>query len=129
MAADLKTRFRELTSMKYVDQAKWYLNGYWEQHAQQEAENIWKIAHKFIELDPKKGDGCELDEFLAHKFLESFGETLTVIALRERLRKIDLDCNGRMALLEYLASKFDKSVQEIVALPQGSNKEKVRNRI
>jgi DNA repair exonuclease SbcCD ATPase subunit len=124
--ADIKTKFRELTSMKYVDQAKWYLNGFWEQHAQKDAENIWKITQKFIELDTtKKAEGCELDEFLAHKFLESLGETLTVLALRERLRKIDLDCNGKMALLEYLASKFDKSVQEIIVAPQGSNKEKL----
>lgn len=46
---------------------------------QTEAENVWKVTHKFIELDPKKGEGCELDEFQAHKALEAFGETLTVI--------------------------------------------------
>jgi hypothetical protein len=70
-----------------------YLNGFWTEGAQQESENIWKFAQKFIELDDKKkAEGCELDEFQAHKFLESLGETLTVVALRERLRKIDLDC-------------------------------------
>ena len=37
--------------------------------------------------------GNELDEFQAHRFLELVGETLTVIALRDRLRKIDLDMN------------------------------------
>jgi hypothetical protein len=42
--------------------------------------------------------GCELDEFQAHKFLESLGETLTVVALREKLRTIDLDCNGRSSI-------------------------------
>ncbi len=74
-----------------------------------EAENIWKYAQKFISLDEtRKGEGSELDEFLSHKFLESLGETLTVVALRERLRKIDLNCDGKMALLEYLAFKYGK---------------------
>ena len=59
--------------------------------------------------------------FQAHKFLESLGETLTVIALRERLRKIDMDLNGKMALLEYMAFKYSKSVPSVVASPQGSN--------
>ena len=33
------------------------------------------------------------DEFEAHKFLESLGETMTVIALRERLREIGIYFN------------------------------------
>jgi hypothetical protein len=35
--------FLELTRMKYVDQAKWYLNGFWGS-AEKEAENIWKMV-------------------------------------------------------------------------------------
>ena len=51
-------RFLELTRMKYIDQAKWYLNGFWRDGAEQESENIWKITQKFIELDEKKkGEG------------------------------------------------------------------------
>jgi hypothetical protein len=120
--ADYKTKFSELTRLKYVDQAKFYLNGFWTEGAEKEAENVWVAAHKFIELDDKKkGDGCELDEFQAHKFLESLGETLTVVALREKLRKIDLDANGKMALLEYLAYKYSKTVEAVVDSPQGDN--------
>lgn len=71
-----KTRLLELTRAKYADQAKWYLNGFWKDGAEQgswrkrfclirlEAESIWKFAHKFSELDDKKKkEGCELDEF------------------------------------------------------------------
>jgi hypothetical protein len=102
-------KFLELTRMKYVDQAKWFLNGFWTEGAQEEAENIWKYTHKFMELDKKKkAEGNELDEFEAHQFLEYLGETLTVIELREKLRKIDLDCNGKMALLEYFSFKYNK---------------------
>jgi len=55
------------------------------------------------------------------KFLESLGETLTAISLREKLRKIDLDMNGKMALLEYLAFKYNVTIIEIVDSPQGDN--------
>jgi len=119
-------QFKELTGMKYVDQAKWFLNGFWMDGAQQETETIWKTTQKFIELDPKKATGCELDEFWSHKLLESFGETLTVLALRDRLRKIDLDCNGKMALLEYFCSKYNKSVKQVINAPQGDNTEQVQ---
>ena len=51
------------------------------------------MAKLFSKLDQRKGDGCELDEFWSHKFLESVGETLTVIQLRERLKAIDVDNN------------------------------------
>jgi len=120
-----KTRFTELTRMPYVDQAKWFLNGFWEDGLEKESENVWKFAQKFIELDPKKKEGNELDEFWSHKFLESLGETLTVIQLREKLKKIDLDANGKMGLLEYLAFKYQKTVPQVVNSPQGSNKKEV----
>jgi chromosome segregation ATPase len=114
--------------LKYIDQAKWYLNGFWADGGEAEAENIWKYTAKFIELDTKsKKAGCELDEFMAHKFLESLGETLTVLALRDKLRKIDLDANGRMALLEYLCFRYSKPVSAAVNNPQGGgdNKDQV----
>jgi hypothetical protein len=50
----MEARFLELTRMKYVDQAKWFLNGFWKEGAEQEAETIWKCTQKFIELDDKK---------------------------------------------------------------------------
>jgi len=124
--ADLRTKLTELTRMKYADQAKWFLNGFWTEGAEPEAENIWKFAWKFIELDERKKEGNELDEFWSHKFLESLGETLTVIKLRETLRQIDVDANGKMALLEYLMFKYQKSIPDVVNAPQGSNQEELR---
>jgi hypothetical protein len=63
--ADNKPTFGDITRKKYDEQAKWFLNGFWKQGAQEEAENIWKFTQKFIELDTqKKKEGNELDEFL-----------------------------------------------------------------
>jgi len=121
-----KNQFLELTRKKYSDQAIWYLNGFWlDGGAEQESENIWNCAHKFIELDSRKKEGNELDEFWSHKFLESLGETLTVIQLREKMRKIDLDANGKMALLEYLMFKYSKKIPEVLNAPQGDNREEL----
>jgi len=44
-------------------------------------------SNTYIDLDlEKRNEGCGVDEVRAHKFLESFGETLTVMAMREKLR-------------------------------------------
>jgi len=91
-----------------------------------DAENIWKYAQKFIELDSKKKEGNELDEFWSHKFLESLGETLTIIQLREKLRKIDVDMNGKMSLIEYLIFKYNKGIEATVNAPQGGNEEEIK---
>jgi len=71
----------------------------------------------------KKKNGNELDEFKAHQFLEDIGETKTVVELRDTLRKVDIDMNKRMALVEYLLFKYSKSVQELLTLPQGDQKQ------
>lgn len=64
---------------KYAEQAKWYLNGFWNEGAQQETENVWNFTQGFMKFDEKKASGNELDEFWSHKFLESIGEALTVL--------------------------------------------------
>jgi len=124
--AKLKTDFHKLTRMKYSEQAKWYLNGFWESGGEKEAENVWNFTQGFIKFDEKKAAGNELDEFWSHKFLESIGETLTIVELREKLKKIDMDKNGRIGLLEFLAFFFEKSVKQVVDAPQGANAAEVR---
>jgi len=126
MDKDTKTRFFELTRMKYDEQGKWFLNAFWAEGFQGEAEAVWKCAQKFIELDQKKKGGNELDEFWSHKFLESLGETLTVIRLRETLRQVDLDANGKMALLEYLLFKYQRAPKDVINAPQGDNSEELQ---
>jgi len=123
--AKFREKFDALTKKNYVGQARWFLNGFWNDGAESETENVWKFAQKMIELDKRKKEGNDLDEFEAHKFLEAQGETLTVIALREKLRQIDIDNNNRMALIEYLIFKYKKSVEATVNAPQSDNKEEM----
>jgi hypothetical protein len=40
--SDLRTRFLELTRLPYAEQAQWFLNGFWKEEGEKEAEQIWK---------------------------------------------------------------------------------------
>ena len=55
-------------------------------------------------------EGCDLDEFNAHRFLERLDETKTVKQMRDELREIDMDFNKRMAIVEYLLWRYGHSV-------------------
>ena len=117
-AAD-KEVWDDIEKRCYADQAIWALNGFWEK-LESEAEMIWTWVQKMGELDEAKGAaGCELDEFWSHKFLESLGETMTVIAMREAFRKIDADFNKRMSILEYIMFRYNIEPHEMCTAPQG----------
>ncbi len=123
VTSEQQAAWSEIVNKKYADQAIWFLNGFWED-VKDHAEDVWKWVELFGQLDQeKKAEGCELDEFWSHKFLESLGETMTVIEMREKFRTIDVDFNKRMSLIEFLSFRFKKSIQEVIDAPQGYNKE------
>eukprot|EP01119_Soliformovum_irregulare_P002146 TRINITY_DN1228_c0_g1_i1.p1 TRINITY_DN1228_c0_g1~~TRINITY_DN1228_c0_g1_i1.p1 ORF type:complete len:270 (-),score=110.43 TRINITY_DN1228_c0_g1_i1:82-891(-) len=124
--ADLLAGFKEVTAKKYADQAQFFLNAFWPENGK-DAEDVWKYWNKIVELDlDKKKEGCDLDEFNAHRFLESNGETKRVVELRETLRTIDRDFNKRMALIEFLLFRYKQEVKELMSRPQGSNEEELK---
>jgi len=99
MALNGKTeiqKFEDLCTRSYKQQATWLLNTFWLDFAQKEADKIWGYSHKMAELDHEKGkDGCELDELQAHRFVEAFHETLSVVDMRKKLREAGVDKNTR----------------------------------
>eukprot|EP00727_Mastigamoeba_balamuthi_P011378 m51a1_g6863 hypothetical protein (454) ;mRNA; f:144180-145907 len=112
-------KWNEIETLPYARQAKWMLNGFWEK-LEPEAENVWKWTQKFVELDQdKKAEGNNLDEFWSHKFLESLGQTMTVVQMRESFRSIDADFNKRMSIIEYLMFRYSIKPVDVVAAPQG----------
>lgn len=127
-----KSGFAELTSKVHSEQAKWWLNGFWNKDCGEAmAEKVWEITHSFIELDIGKPvlygsksmevkETCDLDEMKSHRILEILGETMTVQALRKRLKALDIDNNHRMALSEYLLDHFKQSPADLVNSPQGT---------
>uniref|UniRef100_A0A2R5L0R6 TolA-like protein n=1 Tax=Hirondellea gigas TaxID=1518452 RepID=A0A2R5L0R6_9CRUS len=113
-------RLQTLSSRIYSDQAKFFLNHFWNTFGENEADNVWNYTQKMEELDEKSGKkGNELGEMIAHRFLEQFGETLTVRQLREVLRDIDIDTNKKVSLSEYLLFKFKVDWHELVNSVQG----------
>ena len=119
ISAEDLAKWEEISTKKYADQCKWILNGFWGK-LEGEAENIWKWCQTFSELDPEaKADGHELDEFWSHKFLETLGETMTVIEMREKFRKIDADFNKKMSALEYIIYRFNLNIHAVINAPQG----------
>ena len=119
ISAEDLAKWEAITAKKYADQCKWVLNGFWDK-LEVEAENIWKWCQTFSELDPEaKAEGHELDEFWSHKFLETLGETMTVIEMREKFRKIDADFNKKMSALEYIIYRFSLNIHAVINAPQG----------
>jgi len=116
----MRAKFRDITKKDYNGQAKWYLNAYWADGGNDQAEEVWTIAHAFMVLDPKKKKGNELDPVLSSHYLQGLGKAMTALELKEELRRIDVDANGLMALMEYLLFKFRRLVSACINNPQGS---------
>jgi len=118
-------KFKNFTSINYIEQAKAFMNAYWFA-VSNEVENIWNWTHQFIVLDHDNGkEGCDLDEFNAHRFMEKLGDTKTIRDLRDELRDIDMDFNKRMALIEYLLYRYKYTISDFVRRPQGGNSEEL----
>jgi len=120
-------QFKTVTSKNHKDQAIYFLNAFWEEHGK-EAEDVWKWTQKFIELekdkwntdhkdekDKKYTPGTDLDEVLARKVLESFGETMTAIAFREKIKALDIDNNKRIGVIEFCLHKFKCDVKDLLS--------------
>jgi len=79
-------KLAELCNRNYKDQAVWFLNAFWHQF-ESEAERLWGYCLKCADLDiEKRAEGTGLDEVRMHKWLETQGETLTVVDMRSKLR-------------------------------------------
>jgi len=129
--------FNAVTKKPYKDQAIFYLNAYWPEEfdkSEDAREAVYKAWHQFIEIDKlqweevnkkvwKQGwsEGNSLDELFSHKYLEKIGRTLTVVAFRGEFRKIDVNFDKRMAMLEYLLFEHKHSVADVMDKPQGDN--------
>jgi len=125
--ADDFAKLQDLQSRPYKAQAIWFLNAYWD-NISNEAERFWKYAHKLAELDLQKGkEGNEVDEFLAHKFLEFFQETLTVREMRDNLRETGAikAAPKYVPLIHYLIFKHKVNWKELVNASQGGNQKEI----
>jgi len=124
IGGELLKAWKDLIKKPHQEQAIWFLNAFWNGGVKQFSEDIWGFNLKFNELT-KLGDKSQndLDELVGHKFLETVGETMTVLQLRAKLSEVDIDKNKRMCISEYLLFKFNKSAHDLVNAPQGDSAE------
>jgi hypothetical protein len=129
MAAIDVQKLEALTKLTYKEQAVWLLNGFWSTLSG-EAEALWTIVHKCAEIDTvNKAQGCALDEFQAHRFLEHFKETHTVQGLREKLRSTGALTGPvirTVPLIHILIIKYGVDWRELANAPQGNKEEIVK---
>eukprot|EP00808_Paulinella_micropora_P016941 g27504.t1 len=113
-----KKTFQQVTAQVYAEQAQFFLNAFWDDVGEAEAENIWNWHQGYLNYDRQQfnaipenkrkdpnaewSEGSSLDEFWSHKFLETVGKTLTVVEFRRQFKQIDIDFDNRMAFVEYL---------------------------
>ena len=112
----------EVSQRTYSEQAIFFLNAMWDEHGEQ-AEEVWNYAATLVSLDDRGAAGNEVDEMKSHRFLEKFGETMTVLELRKQMREIDHDGNKHMALIEYLVFHFKVDIETMLKRPQGTNED------
>merc|ERR1712100_519077 len=128
-ANDLE-KLHSLCAKTYKEQAIWFLNSFWEEFAQKEAETIWNYVGTNAELDLENhADGCGLDEMKVHVFLEKFNETLTVREMRAKLRSTgaigEAERPKTVPLTHYLLFNYNADWHALVNASQGDNSKEI----
>jgi len=124
-------RLQAICNKTYREQAVWFLNCFWVDFAEREAETLWQYVLKSNELDLEHHEnGSALDEMRAHVFLEKFDETLTVRDMRDKLRSTGaIGQNERpktVPLTHYLLYKYNADWRKLIDEGrQGGNKEEM----
>ncbi len=83
-----------------------------------------------LEIDPKGAEGKDVDEMLAHRFLEKLGMTLTALKMREALRDIDIDFNRMVSMSEYLLYRYKEqgaNIKTLVNSTGSDNQEEINS--
>ena len=83
------------------------------------ASQVLECADGFKKyLEPQ---GVSLSEVDSHRLLEELGRAKTYQEMRDVIREIDQDSDGRVSLIEWLLFEFKKSVNEVTIRPHPSS--------
>ena len=129
--ADDHEKFVNLCKTTYKEQSVWFLNAFWNDLGEKEAERMWEYVQKCSQIDlENKEEGSGLDEMMAHRFLEEFGETLTVRELRAKLRDVgaigETERPKTVPITHYLTFKYGYDWHTLVNATQGDNQEELK---
>jgi hypothetical protein len=117
-----KEKFNTQCAKPYAAQCIFFLNAFWPELAQ-EAENVWKVYKKFVELDNNNENGSSLDSFNSNRLLEALGQTMTALQFREEFGKLDQNFDKKASALEYLVYRYKVQIKELLVRPQGTDEQ------
>ena len=126
-------KLHNLCNKTHKEQAVWFLNAFWEDFAEKEAENIWNFVDQAQAIDNAKAAGTALDEMEAHRFLEKADSAHTVLEMRNLLRKTGAIGQSErpksVPLSHYFLFKYDahsnKLFHDLVNRSQGDNQKQI----
>jgi hypothetical protein len=125
-------KIKQLAKFTHKEQAIWFLNASWnrQKELQLQPETIWKYVAKFNEIDLQNHEqGSSLDELNAHRFLEAFKDPLTVMEMREVLRKtgaIAKDTRPKdFPITHFLPAHYKSDWHHLVNASQGDNADEI----
>jgi DNA repair exonuclease SbcCD ATPase subunit len=119
-------KLNDLCSKNFREQCIWFLNSFWEEFGQKDAQKLWTYKHQMDELDVvNRTEGSSIDEFQAHRFFEKNNETMTVQEMRDGLRNSGA-ITGSFKVVPFthiLIAKYKVDWKSLVNAPQGSKEE------
>ena len=98
--------------MSNEEQMEFFLRKF-NRHPDVKRPAVWKLMKEFEKFDDDKAG--ELNEHQALRLLEARGETKTAADMREMVKELDSDANGKLSLLEWCCAIFGKSWEELHA--------------
>eukprot|EP00478_Filoreta_tenera_P003664 GABV01003894.1.p1 GENE.GABV01003894.1~~GABV01003894.1.p1 ORF type:complete len:121 (+),score=33.21 GABV01003894.1:121-483(+) len=106
--ANYVEKLNEICAMTISEQAKYFLRAFVLEF-QGNFEQILEQGYQMSKYSAGGESATSLDEHEAHLFLEKRGTATTVVELRDALRTIDLNSDGRMAFIEFLSVGIPKN--------------------
>ncbi|EGD74616.1 hypothetical protein PTSG_05980 [Salpingoeca rosetta] len=105
----VKAKLRELGTRSQDEQANFFVRAFGNSISPTE---VAAVAKQFDAITGKQ-KAKEIEEPQALKLLTEEGRTLTLVEFRKAFRSIDVDCNGRLSLTEFLLFKYNKRAPEL----------------
>jgi len=105
-------KLKDLRTLKYEHQAKWFMNAYWNKELnfgknEDKREALYIFTQNMMKYDPDGRDGCDLEQFKAHQFLEKNTEALTWTKMKSLLKDLGLEFDKRVSLTEFLLTHYN----------------------
>eukprot|EP00457_Paulinella_chromatophora_P010034 gb/GEZN01010120.1/.p1 GENE.gb/GEZN01010120.1/~~gb/GEZN01010120.1/.p1 ORF type:complete len:237 (+),score=76.77 gb/GEZN01010120.1/:158-868(+) len=116
------------------EQAQFFLNAFWEEWGEENKETVWRWCAEMMEIDLEawQGEGKKKEDYKARdslslqwamKMLEKQGKALSPIQYKKEFKKIDVNFDGNMSLLEYALYESKRTLKQLMEAPQTTTAE------